>query len=170
MTKNWHVCATCCRQEVNCDVISGRSLNTIVGYIPVNFEVVRLVVFEILKNHFMTAEAAADIDDRIKRKRIRIPLKNCRYKILSKQVFLLYMFTRELANWATLVEIAVWSLSVGRIPFPPLSNFVARLAPILTETEMTRRPERFESSSTSQFVSRPISRRTMDKTITSWLK
>ena len=36
-----------------------------------------LVVSEIFKkNHFVTAEAAADIDDSIKRKRIRVSLKN----------------------------------------------------------------------------------------------
>ena len=43
-----------------------------------NFEVVAsLVDAEILrKNHFVTAGEAADIDDSIKRKRIRVSLKN----------------------------------------------------------------------------------------------
>ena len=34
-----HVYAICCRLEVSDDVISGRNVNTIDGYVVVNFEV-----------------------------------------------------------------------------------------------------------------------------------
>ena len=49
-------------------------LKNIEGYAMFKFEVVALVVSEILKNHFVTAgaAAAADIDDSIKRKPIRL--------------------------------------------------------------------------------------------------
>ena len=41
-----------------------------------NFEVTSFCSFlDIKKNHFVTAEAAADLDDSIKRKRIRVSLK-----------------------------------------------------------------------------------------------
>ena len=39
MTKNLDVCAICCRPEVDCDVISGRNVKSLVGYVVVNFEV-----------------------------------------------------------------------------------------------------------------------------------
>ena len=39
MTQNEHVCAICCRPEVECGVISGRNVKTIVGYVVVNFEI-----------------------------------------------------------------------------------------------------------------------------------
>ena len=75
MTKNEHVCATCCRPEVDCDVISGRKVRTDLGYIVINFEVASYSSFrDIKKNHFVTV---ADIEDSIKRKRIRVfRLKN----------------------------------------------------------------------------------------------
>ena len=78
MTKNLHVCAICCRLEVVYGVISSRSvIKTIEDYLVVNFEVASSNSFRaIKKNHFVTAEAApADIDDSIKRKRIRLSLK-----------------------------------------------------------------------------------------------
>ena len=49
MTQNKHVYAICCRSEVAGDVISGENVNTIEGYAVLNFEVVSLVVYEILK-------------------------------------------------------------------------------------------------------------------------
>ena len=39
MTQNWHVYASYCRPEVDCDVISGRNVKTIMGYIVVKFQV-----------------------------------------------------------------------------------------------------------------------------------
>ena len=43
-----------------------------------NFEVASCSSFRVIKkNHFVTTEAAADIDDSIKRKRIRVSLKMC---------------------------------------------------------------------------------------------
>ena len=57
----------CCRPEVDCDVIFGRNEKTIVGYVVANFEVAISYSFrDIKKNHLVTAEAAADIDDNIK--------------------------------------------------------------------------------------------------------
>ena len=75
MTQNEHVYAFCCRPEVACEVISGQNVKTIDGYAALNFEVAGFSSFrDIPKNHFVTAEA--DIDDSIKRKRIRLSLKN----------------------------------------------------------------------------------------------
>ena len=66
MTQNEHVCVICCRPEVGCDVISGEKVETVLGYIVVNFEVAISSRFrDIKKNHFVTAEAA-DIDDSLK--------------------------------------------------------------------------------------------------------
>ena len=71
MTQN----ATCCRPEVAGDVISGKNVKTIECYDVLNFEVASFISFrDIKKNHFVTA-AEADIDDSIKRKRIRVSLK-----------------------------------------------------------------------------------------------
>ena len=55
-------------------------MKTIEGYARLNFEVACFISFRCIpKNHFMTtAEAAADIDDSTKRKRIRVSLKNGR--------------------------------------------------------------------------------------------
>ena len=39
MTKNLHVCTICFRLEIVYDVISGRNVNTVEGYLAVNFEV-----------------------------------------------------------------------------------------------------------------------------------
>ena len=84
MTQNLHVCAIFCRPEVVYDVISGgRRVKTIEGYLVVNFEVASSYSFrDIRNNHFVTAVAeaavvvaAADVDDSIKRKRIRVSLK-----------------------------------------------------------------------------------------------
>ena len=52
MTENGHVCATCCRPEVDCDIISGRNVKTVVGYVVVNLKLPALVVSEILKEIF----------------------------------------------------------------------------------------------------------------------
>ena len=77
MTQNLHVCTICFRLKVVYGVVSGRNVKTIEGYLVANFEVsLALTVSEILKkNHFVTA-AEANIDDSIKRKRIRVSLKN----------------------------------------------------------------------------------------------
>ena len=39
MTRNEHVCAICCRLEVDGDVISGENVKTIEGCAVLNFEV-----------------------------------------------------------------------------------------------------------------------------------
>ena len=39
MTQNLHVCTTCIRLEMVYDVISGRNVKTIKGYLVINFEV-----------------------------------------------------------------------------------------------------------------------------------
>ena len=39
MTQNRHICAICCRPEVDCGDISGRNVRTIVVYILVNLEI-----------------------------------------------------------------------------------------------------------------------------------
>ena len=67
MIKNGHFCAICCRPEVDCEVISGQNVKTIVGYVVVHFEAASSNSFrDIKKHHFVTAEA--EIDDSIKRK------------------------------------------------------------------------------------------------------
>ena len=74
MTKNVHVCTICCRLEVAYGVISGRNVKSIDGYLVVDLDVASSNRFRyILKNHFVTA-AAADIDDSITQKRIRVSL------------------------------------------------------------------------------------------------
>ena len=68
MTHNLHVCASCCRPNSDCDVISGQSVQTIEGYIAVDFVVARSNSFpDSNKKHFVTA-AEADTDDSIVRK------------------------------------------------------------------------------------------------------
>ena len=75
MTQNEYVYAISCRLEVGDDVISGEIVKTIDGYALLNFEVASLSIFRnIKKSHFEAAEAT-DIDDSIKRKRIRVSLK-----------------------------------------------------------------------------------------------
>ena len=78
MTQNEHVHVICCRPEVAGDVISGESVKTVEGYAVWNFEVASFSSFRDIKktDHFVTAAAQADIDDSIKRKRIRVSLKN----------------------------------------------------------------------------------------------
>ena len=68
MTQNEHVYAICCRLEVAGDVISGENVN-IEDYAV-------LVVSEILKKIISWWAMAVDINDSIKRKRIRTSLKN----------------------------------------------------------------------------------------------
>ena len=80
MTQNLHVYAICCRPEVGGEVISGGKIRTIEGYAVLNFEVAIFSSFRDIQNKsfFVTAAAAAgeaDIDDGIKRKRIRVSLK-----------------------------------------------------------------------------------------------
>ena len=76
MTQNLHVCTIGCRPEVVCDVISGRSVKTMEGYLVISFEVASSISFQdIKKNHFVTADVAADIEDSIKRKRFCVSLK-----------------------------------------------------------------------------------------------
>ena len=83
MSQNLHVCMICCRLEVVYDVISGQNVKNIEGYPVVNFEIASFDSFrDIKKNHFVTV-AAADIDDSIKQKSLRVSLnlrdnsKNC---------------------------------------------------------------------------------------------
>ena len=81
MTQNEHkhIHANCCRPEVDDDYISGRNVKTVEGYVLVHFEVIGFNSFlYIHKNHFvMTAEvAAADFNDSINRKRVRVSLSN----------------------------------------------------------------------------------------------
>ena len=42
MTQNLHVCPICCRLEVAYDVISGRKVKTIEGYLVVNSEIAEI--------------------------------------------------------------------------------------------------------------------------------
>ena len=79
MTQNLHVCTICFRPEVVYDVISGLNIKTSKGSLVIKFEV---PIYNSLrdipkKHHLVTAAAAeaADIDDSIKRKRIRVSLK-----------------------------------------------------------------------------------------------
>ena len=76
MTRNEHVYAICCRPEEADDIISGENVKTVKGYVVLNFEFASFSSFrDIKQNHFVTA-AAADIDDSIKRRCIRVSLKN----------------------------------------------------------------------------------------------
>ena len=75
MTQKEDVDAICCRPEVAGDVISGENVKTIEWYAVLNFEVGSFNSFwDIKKNQFVTA--AVDIDDSIKRKCLRVSLKN----------------------------------------------------------------------------------------------
>ena len=77
MTQNEHLHAICCRPEVASDVISCENAKTVEGYALLYFAVASSSSFgDIQRNHFVTAESEADINDSIKRKRIRISLKN----------------------------------------------------------------------------------------------
>ena len=79
MTQNLHVCVFYYLPEAVYEVISGRNVKTIEGYLLVKFEGARSNnLRDIKKNHFVTADAAAEanVDDSIKRKRIRVLLKN----------------------------------------------------------------------------------------------
>ena len=77
MIQNQHVYAICCRPEVVNDVISCRNVKTLDDYVVLNFEVASSKTFRDIhkKTNFVTTEAAADIDDSIRRKRIRVSLK-----------------------------------------------------------------------------------------------
>ena len=75
MTHNLQMCTICFRPEVVYDVMSGRNIKTIEGYLMVYFEVTSSNSFRDIKKHFVTA-AEADIDDSIKRKRFHVSLKN----------------------------------------------------------------------------------------------
>ena len=56
LTQNLHVCTICFQLEVDYDVISGRNVKTIEGYLVVNFEVASSNSFrDLKKNHFVTA-------------------------------------------------------------------------------------------------------------------
>ena len=63
------------RSEVASDVISSENVKTIEGHVELNFEVASFSIFRDTKNHFVTAAAAGDIKDSIKRKCIRVSLK-----------------------------------------------------------------------------------------------
>ena len=76
LTQNEHVYAICCRPEVADVVLSSENIKTIVGYAVLNIEVASISsIRDIQKNPFATTEAAADIDNSIKRKRIRVSFK-----------------------------------------------------------------------------------------------
>ena len=80
MAQNRDACAICCQLELDCAVISGRNVKTIVRYVVINFEVAcsnsfRDIQFFCKRSNFVTA-AKADIDDSIMRKGIRASLKN----------------------------------------------------------------------------------------------
>ena len=76
MIHNEHVYAICCRPEVAGEVISSENVRTIDGYAVLNIDVASFNSFRNIQiNHFVTAEAAADIDGSIKRKRLRVSLK-----------------------------------------------------------------------------------------------
>ena len=75
MTQNEHICAICCRPKIAGDVSSSKRVKTVEGYALLNFAVARFSSFrDIKENHFLTAEAAADIDDNVKRKCISVSL------------------------------------------------------------------------------------------------
>ena len=63
----------CCVQS-RIGLISGENVKTIEGYVELNFEVASFSSFRDIEKHFVTAaaEAKADIDDSIKRRRIRV--------------------------------------------------------------------------------------------------
>ena len=72
--QKWHVYAICCRPEVVGDVIFSENEKTIEGYAVLNFDFASFSTSrEIFFNRLLTAE---DIDDSIKRKRIRVSFKN----------------------------------------------------------------------------------------------
>ena len=72
MTPNKHVYAICCRLEVAGNIVSGKNVKTVENYAVLHFEVASFSSFEDIKSHFMTTAAEADIDNRIKRKCIRV--------------------------------------------------------------------------------------------------
>ena len=77
-TQNEQIYAIYCRPEIAGDVIAGENLNTMERYVALKFDCVSFSCFRDIKNHFVTAADAAkeaDIDDSIKRKRIRVSLK-----------------------------------------------------------------------------------------------
>ena len=49
MTQNEHICAICCRTEVDGDVISGENVKTVEGYTVLNFEVASISSFRDIK-------------------------------------------------------------------------------------------------------------------------
>ena len=77
MTQKLHVCTIYFRPEVVYDIISGRNVKTVDGYLVINFEVASSNSFRDFqkKNNFVT-QAEAYIDDSIKRKRFRVSLKS----------------------------------------------------------------------------------------------
>ena len=59
MTQNEHIYAICCRPEVDDNVIFGRNVKTIEGYIVVNFKLLAPAVSEIFQNDcFVTVKSA----------------------------------------------------------------------------------------------------------------
>ena len=74
MTENEHVYTICHSLEVAGDVVSGGNVRTIEGYAALNFEVSEFSSFRYIPKEIISAEAAADIDDSITRKRIRVSL------------------------------------------------------------------------------------------------
>ena len=49
MTQDEHVCVICCRSKVDCYVISGQNVKTVLGYIVVNVEVASSSSFRYIK-------------------------------------------------------------------------------------------------------------------------
>ena len=76
MTQNWDVCATCCRPEVDCDVISARNVKPVVVHLVINIEAASCNRFRniLQQKYFAMAAAETNIYDSIKRKRIRVSL------------------------------------------------------------------------------------------------
>ena len=52
MSLNLHICAICCRSEVVDDVISGRNVKALDGYLVANFGVARSNSFRDIKKSF----------------------------------------------------------------------------------------------------------------------
>ena len=85
MTQNEHVCAICCRPELDCYVVSGRNIKTVVDYVVVNFKAATSSSFRDIKTLFRDdggGGGGGRHGDSIKRKRIRISLE----KKLATQV------------------------------------------------------------------------------------
>ena len=82
VTKNEQVYAICCRPEVAGDVISRENMKTLESYAALNFEVASFSSFRDIPPKIISFRLA-DIDDSIKRKRIRVSLNEKRWETMS---------------------------------------------------------------------------------------